>query len=128
MPHLHLEYTANLTQVDTDKALLRLNHALVASGQFGAEFDIKSRALKVESFRVGTGMNERGFVAVRLALLSGRSPQIKKQLSESLLAVVQDLGPWPEGMQVQLSVEVRDMDRDTYSKAAVGSDKLQAAS
>ena len=59
MPHLHLEYTANLTQLDTDKALLRLNHALVASGQFGAELDIKSRSLKVESFRVGTGMNPR---------------------------------------------------------------------
>ncbi|AZE88175.1 MULTISPECIES: 5-carboxymethyl-2-hydroxymuconate Delta-isomerase [Pseudomonas fluorescens group] len=120
MPHLHLEYTANLTQLDTDKALLRLNHALVASGQFGAEFDIKSRALKVENFRVGTGLNERGFVAARLALLSGRSPQTKQQLSQSLLAVLQDLGPWPEGVQVQLSVELRDMDRDAYSKVAIG--------
>ncbi|AZF04297.1 5-carboxymethyl-2-hydroxymuconate Delta-isomerase [Pseudomonas sp. R5-89-07] len=121
MPHLHLEYTANLAQLDTDKALLRLNHALVASGQFGAEFDIKSRAAKVESFRVGTGLGARGFVAVRLALLSGRSPQIKQQLSQSLLAVLQDLGPWPEGVQVQLSVELRDIDRDAYSKQAVGS-------
>ena len=120
MPHLHLEYTANLTQLDTDKALLRLNHALVASGQFGAEFDIKSRAVTVERFRVGTGLGERGFVAVRLALLSGRSPQVKKQLSESLLAVLQDLGPWPEGVQVQLSVELLDIDRDSYSKIAIG--------
>ena len=120
MPHLHLEYTANLTQLDTDKALLRLNHALVASGQFGAEFDIKSRSFKVESFRVGTGMNARGFVAVRLALLSGRSAQVKKQLSESLLAVVQELGPWPEEVQVQLSVELLDIDRDSYSKVAIG--------
>ena len=45
----------------------------------------------------------------------------KQQLSQSLLAVLQDLGPWPEGVQVQLSVELRDMDRDTYSKEAVGS-------
>jgi 5-carboxymethyl-2-hydroxymuconate isomerase len=120
MPHLHLEYTANLTQLDTDKALLRLNHALVASGQFGAEFDIKSRSLKVDSFRVGTAMTARGFVAVRLALLSGRSAQVKKQLSESLLAVVQELGPWPEGVQVQLSVELLDIDRDSYSKVAIG--------
>lgn len=93
MPHLHMEYTANLPQLDTDKALLRLNHALVASGQFSDEFDIKSRAVKVESFRVGTGLGERAFVHVKLALLSGRSPEIKKQLSESLLAVLQDLAP-----------------------------------
>jgi 5-carboxymethyl-2-hydroxymuconate isomerase len=32
-------------------------------------------------------MAERAFVHVKLALLSGRSPQIKQQLSESLLAV-----------------------------------------
>ena len=120
MPHLHLEYTANLTQLDTDMALLRLNHALVASGQFGAEFDIKSRSFKVESFRVGTGMNARGFVAVRLALLSGRSAQVKKQLSDSLLAALQDLGDWPADLQVQLSVQVVDMDRDSYGKVVIG--------
>lgn len=119
MPHLHLEYTTNLTQLDADKALLRLNHVLVGSGQFAAEFDIKSRALKVEQFRVGTGLGERGFVHIKLALLSGRSAQVKKQLSENLLAVLQDLGPWPADIEVQLSVEVRDMDRETYSKMAV---------
>ena len=120
MPHLHLEYTPNLPQLEVDKALLRLNHTLVASGQFGAEFDIKSRAVPVGAFRVGTGLGERGFVAVKLALLSGRSPQIKKQLSESLLAVLQDLCEWPAQVQVQLSVEIIDIDRDACSKVAVG--------
>jgi hypothetical protein len=70
MPHLHMEYTANLTELNADVALLRLNNALVASGQFAAEFDIKSRAVKLETFRVGTGMGERGFLHVKLALRS----------------------------------------------------------
>ncbi|WP_377707397.1 5-carboxymethyl-2-hydroxymuconate Delta-isomerase [Pseudomonas protegens] len=120
MPHLHMEYTANLPQLDVDKALLRLNHGLVASGQLSDEFDIKSRAVKVEAFRVGTGIGERGFVHVKLALLSGRSPEVKKQLSEGLLAVLQDLAPWPADVQVQLCVEIVDIDRASYSKAAVG--------
>lgn len=120
MPHLHMEYTANLPQLDVDKALLRLNHGLVAPGQFSDEFDIKSRAVKVEAFRVGTGIGERGFVHVKLALLSGRSPEVKKQLSEGLLAVLQDLAPWPADVQVQLCVEIVDIDRASYSKAAVG--------
>jgi len=115
-----MEYTANLPQLDADQALLRLNQALVASGQFAMEFDIKSRALKVDSFRVGTGPGERGFVHVKLALLSGRSAEIKQQLSESLLAVVQDLGPWPAEVEVQLCVEILDIDRDSYAKATVG--------
>lgn len=128
MPHLHLEYTANLTELPVEKTLLRLNNVLMASGQFGSEFDIKSRAVKVESFQVGTSLSLRGFIAVTLSLLSGRSPQVKKQLSEGLLAALQDLGEWPVDLQVQLSVQLVDMDRDSYSKVAVGSDKLQASS
>jgi len=120
MPHLHLEYTANLPDLAVEKTLLRLNNVLMASGQFGSEADIKSRAVKVEVFQVGTSLIPRGFIAVRLALLSGRSPQVKKQLSESLLAVLQDLGAWPAELPVQLSVELLDMDRDAYSKIAIG--------
>ncbi|VVM86372.1 hypothetical protein PS862_02936 [Pseudomonas fluorescens] len=120
MPHLHMEYTANLPELNADVALIRLNNALVASGQFAAEFDIKSRALKVETFKVGTALTERAFVYVKLALLSGRSGQIKKQLSESLLAVVQDLCQWPAGVEVQLAVEILDIDRESYTKIAIG--------
>lgn len=119
MPHLHMEYTANLPQLDADKALLRLNQSLVASGQF-SEFDIKSRAVKVESFRVGTGSGERAFVHVKLALLSGRTAEIKQQLSENLLAVLQDLAEWPTAVAVQLCVEILDIDRESYTKAAIG--------
>ncbi|WP_278406991.1 5-carboxymethyl-2-hydroxymuconate Delta-isomerase [Pseudomonas rhodesiae] len=120
MPHLHLEYTANLTDLAVEKTLLRLNNVLMASGQFGSEFDIKSRALKVDSFQVGTSLSPRAFIAVKLSLLSGRSPQVKKQLSESLLAALQDVGEWPADMQVQLSVQLVDMDRESYSKVAIG--------
>ncbi len=63
MPHLHMEYTANLPELNADVALMRLNNALMASGQFAAEFDIKSRAVKVESFKVGTALGERAFCA-----------------------------------------------------------------
>jgi 5-carboxymethyl-2-hydroxymuconate isomerase len=119
MPHLHMEYTANLPGLNADVALIRLNNALVGSGQFASEFDIKSRAMKVDTFKVGTAMGERGFVHVKLALLSGRSPQIKLQLSESLLAVVQDLCEWPAGVEVQVCVEILDIDRESYTKTAI---------
>ena len=120
MPHLHMEYTANLPELNADVALIRLNNALVASGEFGAEFDIKSRAVKIETFKVGTALTARAFVHVKLAVLSGRSGQIKKQLSESLLAVVQDLCQWPTGIEVQLAVEILDIDRESYTKIAIG--------
>jgi 5-carboxymethyl-2-hydroxymuconate isomerase len=115
-----MEYTSNLPALDADKALLRLNHALVASGQFAAEFDIKSRAAQVGVFRVGTGLGERAFVHVKLALLSGRSAEIKQQLSQSLLAVLKDLCEWPAEVEVQLCVEILDIDREPYTEMAIG--------
>ena len=45
MPHLHMEYTANLSDLNADVALMRLNNTLVGSGQFAAELDIKSLSL-----------------------------------------------------------------------------------
>jgi 5-carboxymethyl-2-hydroxymuconate isomerase len=114
-----MEYTANLPELNADVALIRLNNTLVGSGQFAAEFDIKSRAIKVQTFKVGTSLGERGFVHVKLAMLSGRSPQIKKQLSESLLAVVQDLCEWPKDVEVQVCVEILDIDRESYTKTAI---------
>ncbi len=116
MPHLHLEYSANVRSLETDKALLRLNNALVASGQFSDEVDIKSRAVAHEDFRVGIALAERAFVHVKLAMLSGRSAQIKQQLSTSLLEVLKDIVPAQPGLDIQLCVEILDIDRDSYSK------------
>jgi len=87
MPHLHMEYTANLTQLNADIALIRLNNTLVGSGQFGAEFDIKSRAIKVENFKVGTALGERAFVHVKLALLSFPLSQVGLVASQKSLQV-----------------------------------------
>ena len=52
MPHLHMEYTANLPELNADVALIRLNNTLVASGQFAAEYDIKSRAVKLSLIHI----------------------------------------------------------------------------
>ena len=79
MPHLHMEYTANLPQLNADVALMRLNNALVGSGQFAAEFDIKSRAVKVETFKVGTAMAERALRSVGATVAAARVATIPAQ-------------------------------------------------
>ncbi|MGV8920978.1 MAG: 5-carboxymethyl-2-hydroxymuconate Delta-isomerase [Pseudomonas sp.] len=119
MPHVTMEYTPNLLELDVAKTLLVLNQTLLVSGHFGAEMDIKNRAIALEMFQVGTTTAARGFVHVKLALLSGRSTEVKKVLSESLLTALRDTGTWPADVEVQLSVEVVDLDRDSYAKAVV---------
>ncbi|WP_327439928.1 5-carboxymethyl-2-hydroxymuconate Delta-isomerase [Pseudomonas donghuensis] len=116
MPHLHVEYSDNLKNLEVDRLLLRLNHALVGSGQFAEELDIKSRAVALASFRVGVAPVERGFAHIKLAILSGRSAEIKRQLSASLLEVLKEALPGTPGLDIQLCVEVIDIDRDSYSK------------
>ncbi|MFK8330165.1 5-carboxymethyl-2-hydroxymuconate Delta-isomerase [Pseudomonas sp. BJa5] len=116
MPHLHVEYSDNLTGLDVDRLLLRLNHALVGSGQFADELDIKSRAVAQGAFRVGVAPAERAFAHIKLAILSGRSAEVKRQLSASLLEVLKETIAATPGLDIQLCVEVLDIDRDSYSK------------
>ncbi|MBB3213897.1 5-carboxymethyl-2-hydroxymuconate isomerase [Herbaspirillum sp. Sphag1AN] len=117
MPHVTLEYTDNLISLDTRKILLKLNTALAASGHFEEE-DIKSRSIKLDDYVVGTSAEQktRGFLNVRLAILSGRTDSVKKQLSEIAIAEARDFCQGYPGMRIQLSVEVVDIDRSAYSK------------
>lgn len=68
---------------------------------------------------MGIAPDERAFAHVRLAILSGRSPEVKRQLSSSLLDVVRDAIPEQPGLDIQLCVEVLDIDREPYAKARI---------
>lgn len=118
MTHLTLEYTDNLPQFDAAGTLQALNEALVASGHFD-EIDIKSRAVRLDTFLVGTAHAGRGFASVRLAILSGRPTEVKQALSASLLHVLKQRPGSPAGMHVQLCVEILEIDRETYAKASL---------
>lgn len=117
MPHLTLEYAANLPDFNPRDVLRALNESLVASGHF-EEPDIKSRAIAFDTVAVGTSPEERGFVHAKLAILSGRSVVVRQALSEQLLAA---LRPWTTaatGMAVQVCVEIQEIERASYSKAS----------
>ncbi len=116
MPHLNLEYSDNLPELRVDVLLLRLNNALLASGQFADELDIKSRAQAFANYQVGTALAARAFAHVRLAILSGRTEAVKKQLSAHLLEVLRETIPAQPGLDIQLCVEVLDIEREPYAK------------
>lgn len=131
MPHLTLEYSANLATLaptfNPAAALAAINRAAFASGLFG-EADIKSRALACEQFCIGVEAAPRAFAHLRVALLSGRSGEERRQLAAQLLAALkatvdgengqnsgQDSAP-VSGGEIQLSVETCDLDRPSYAK------------
>ena len=116
MPHLTIEYSANLPHYPEAETLTAVNAALCAHPEVQDEADLKTRFVVADSFEIGTAPAHRAFVHAQLRLLAGRTPAAKKDLSERIAAVLRERTPHPPGMLVQLSVEVVDMDRGSYVK------------
>ena len=118
MPHLTLEYTRNLNLPDASATLAALNAAMAGSGLFD-EADIKSRAIALDNFKIGTAPAPRAFAHVRIALLAGRSSQQRKTLADAVLAALAVAVNGQIGTEIQLSVETVELDRTSYAKAVI---------
>ena len=120
MPHLTLEYTRNLKALDPLVTLQRLNAALLASGQFAAD-DIKSRAIALDHWQVGVTGAEQAFAHVKIALLAGRTPEVRRALADAVLAALRPCCTAPAGIALQCCVETQEIDRASYAKeSAIG--------
>ncbi|MDR2335894.1 MAG: 5-carboxymethyl-2-hydroxymuconate Delta-isomerase [Burkholderiaceae bacterium] len=116
MPHLVIDFSANLADFPEAQILKDVNTALCTSPEIKDEADVKSRTHRITHFEIGAQPENRGFVHAQLRLLSGRSPEAKNDLAERIAAVLRKHTPRPAGMMVQLSVEILDMDRGSYVK------------
>jgi 5-carboxymethyl-2-hydroxymuconate isomerase len=117
MPHIVVEYTPNLGELPFDAMLAAVTRQLAASPEIGDEADLKARVVRAEAFRVGLVDEGRGFIHVTLRILAGRSAQAKKDLSQRVLSGMREHMPsLPGPLSAYLSVEVVDMDRDSYGK------------
>lgn len=125
MPHLTLQYTANLDGFDAAGALAATNQALVDSGHFD-EVAIKSRAIRLEHYRVGLAGSGRAFVHVLLKVMPGRSRAVRQALGQALLEALR--GVTATGLHCQLCVEVEELESSTYAKAILNPHPPETAS
>lgn len=119
MPHLSIQYTENLASFDVAGCLAQANAALARSGHF-KEFDIKSRAFPVSEFQVGAQDAGRAFISAQLSILSGRSPEVRGELSALVLSCLERQVLAQAGLVVQISVEVFEIEHSSYVKTIVG--------
>lgn len=118
MPHLVLEYTANLLpDFEPAQALHRMNTVLLASAEFVPDH-IKSRAVRLDDFLVGDAA-PGSFLHARLHLLSGRDSATKMAITEGLVAALRSCVIGNSAVPVQITAEALDMDRASYAKAIV---------
>ncbi|MGH1485174.1 MAG: 5-carboxymethyl-2-hydroxymuconate Delta-isomerase [Cellvibrionaceae bacterium] len=110
MPTCIIEYGKDLEkEIDIPDFIDALHKTLNNSGLF-EENDIKTRAAPFVHYKIGT--TEKSFIHINIHILSGRSSEQKRSLSQSVLQHLKTLNL----INFSLTVEIREIDRDSYSK------------
>jgi 5-carboxymethyl-2-hydroxymuconate isomerase len=111
MPHIVIEYSSDGHDghFDAPALMAALHDAAAATGVMKAE-DIKVRAISYSDYLVARRRD--GFCHVSVYLLEGRSAAQKVKLSETLRAEMAARLPRTKS----LSVDIRDMDAESYKK------------
>ena len=119
MPQLTLEYSANLAEpADLQRHLASIHEGFTAPG-FAVD-DWKTRVIRCEVYRVGTGAPERAFAHLTLGLLDRNSAEVQRAAGERALQVLQAAFA-DTTLDCDLTVEVREMRVAGYFKTRTGS-------
>jgi 5-carboxymethyl-2-hydroxymuconate isomerase len=108
MPHLTIDYSAQLADVFDRAALVRELHPLVLA-ETGSTGTCKTFVRPAETYVGDTAGEESAFVHVEVGLMSGRSEALKAHLSENILALVVKHLAARRAQGMVLSVEVREL-------------------
>lgn len=113
MPHLRLSYSADIFPNDggVQQLLAELAGCLAGFETLDSRA-IKAYATAHREWAMGDGA-PTGFVHCEVAILSGRPVELRKQIGAGIAAVLRKVLPREE---ISLTVEIREMDRETYSK------------
>lgn len=110
MPHIVVEYAKDRAeQLKKSDLLAALRETVVASGLFAPEA-VKARTMGFDDYLLPEG--QASFVHVTVSILSGRNPEQRKTLAASVFDTLRST--LPEGGA--LSVDIREMDRESYHK------------
>ena len=121
MPQITLEYTSNVCcDSDWGSLVVRVHHLLSQVAGIPIE-NCKSRILEHSRYITGSGGDGKAFVHLEVALLDGRSRILKAEMGNGLLTLLQtQLLPENSHVELQITVEIRDMDRAAYFKYPKG--------
>ncbi len=109
MPHLSLEYSANLT-ADFPRVLARLHEALVSTGAVNMK-GLKSRAIRHTDYRVADGHAGYAFVHLNILLRQGRPLETRQEVARRAMAVLEEaFGHHFDTGYISLSVDIKEMD------------------
>jgi 5-carboxymethyl-2-hydroxymuconate isomerase len=121
MPHLTLEYTENLAAQAPGPDLFARLHGLLESAAGIRKENCKSRWRPVQAWLVGGGSEKAAYVHLSIQFLEGRSEKAKVEVGQGALALLQaHFAPAEAEMDLQITVEVREIQRTAYFKHPPG--------
>lgn len=121
MPHLTIEYSANLdARADLDALCAALLETVLETGLFevGA---VRVRALRADHYAIADRLPENAFVDLSFRIGKGRSADEKKRAGEAIFATASNLlAQLFETPHFALSLEIREIDAElSWKKNAI---------
>ena len=121
MPHLWLEYTDNIEQqVDLIRLLADMHSTLVEVA--GVSIDnCKSRAVRLDTYRAGSGRADQSFAHLSVRIFAGRPLEVRQEIGRQMLRLLEAAyAPSLNTLDLQISVEVAEIEQATYFKSVAG--------
>ena len=111
MPHLTIEYSANVAEVvDIDDLVWALHDAALATGVAALDA-LRTRAVGRDRYAIADRDPDNMFIAVTARLAMGRSRAEQRALIDGLMAALDDLLGSAQA-SMMLSVEYQEIDPD----------------
>jgi 5-carboxymethyl-2-hydroxymuconate isomerase len=127
MPHITLEYSANLEiALDMHEFCTLLKDAAAATGVFPPA-GIRVRAISCTHSVIADGNPRHGFIDISVRLLAGRSDEVKTTATDAIFAAAQQFSAAHMAAHpFMLSLEMRNIDAEFSRKTSSIRDYLPA--
>ncbi|MFD1334519.1 5-carboxymethyl-2-hydroxymuconate Delta-isomerase [Oceanobacillus iheyensis] len=118
MPHLIIEYTANLKEeTDMMELLKKMNDSLLSHSTIIPIGGLRTRAIEIKDYLIADGAEDDAFVHATLKLGGGRTEEEKKLLCDDLFATIKDhFIDLYEKRYLALSLELHEFTNPTYKQ------------
>jgi 5-carboxymethyl-2-hydroxymuconate isomerase len=118
MPQIRIEYSGNIDSSFDARDFARQVHELVAATVDTELVIARPASSSCQTFLIGDGSDDQAMIHVDVRILSGRTQPQKEQLGQAVLAALEQ-AIHKSHLRLQLTVEVRELDRDNYHKRLI---------
>jgi 5-carboxymethyl-2-hydroxymuconate isomerase len=89
MPHITVEYTANLRpDADIPGLLATIHSVMIAQGDVFPVGGLRSRAIELADYRIADGAEDDAFVHVTVKIGAGRAETVRKRAFDALFEAI----------------------------------------